>query len=117
MHDRLPLVVFPSLPGADAGDQIAALRLTADRYLARLGTILFRGFDVSTSDQFSRFATGFGMTLDRSGADPEQLVELGHVRAESGAWPLRVWQSSAGARGFTLLADGRDVFRALPRSI
>lgn len=118
MHDRLPLVVFPSQPGADAGDQASSLRLTADRYLARLGSILFRGFDVRTPEHFRRFAAGFGTTLERSRPEAEGLVELGHVGAESGAWPERVWQATDGARsGFTLLADGRDVFRALPKSI
>jgi TfdA family taurine catabolism dioxygenase TauD len=118
MHDRLPLVVFPNLPGAEASDRAPSLRLTADRYLARVGSILFRGFDVNTPDHFRRFAAGFGATLDRPAAESEGPSELGHLRGAHGAWPLRAWLSAGGGQsGFTLLADGRDVFRALPRSV
>lgn len=123
-HDRLPLVVFPRQPGADAGDQAAALRATAERYLARLGAIVFRGFELRTQARFRRFVAGFGVSLAHAASELEpraelaQPVELGHVRAASGGWPLSVWQCAPrGEAGFTLLADGRDVFRALPKSL
>src|SRR5688572_20885363 len=119
MHDRLPLVVFPRLPGADLADHGASLRLTAERYLARLGNILFRGFEVQSTDDLRRFAGGFGTALEGAGAPPHELVELGHARAHAGAWPLRAWLSASEAAlpGWTFLADGREVFRALPKSI
>lgn len=120
MHDRLPLVVFPRLPGADLGNHGASLRLTAERYLPRLGNILFRGFDVQSAEGLRRFAGGFGTAL--AGAEPHELVELvelGHARAHAGAWPLRTWLSATDAAlpGWTFMADGREVFRALPKSL
>jgi hypothetical protein len=116
MHDRLPLVVFPRAPGADLGDHFASLRLTAERYLPRLGSILFRGFGVERGEDLRRFAGGSAAPLEAATHDG---VELGHARASCGAWPLRAWLCATGATlpGWTFMADGREVFRALPKSL
>jgi alpha-ketoglutarate-dependent taurine dioxygenase len=119
--DGLPLVVFPSHPSPDRVDWTLQVRASAERYLSRLGSILFRGFRVQTAEDFRRFAGAFGQGLvPAAGSEPLGVTELGHVRARNGAWPLRVWFQceNAPSRGdATWLADGREVFRSLPKKL
>jgi alpha-ketoglutarate-dependent taurine dioxygenase len=53
----MPLVLRPAMPGIDLADWAGANRERIERDLFRHGAILFRGFDVSSSQDFERFAS------------------------------------------------------------
>jgi hypothetical protein len=123
----LPMVVFPRRR-ADAAGQHTALQACADRYLSRLGSILFRGFGVEDADAFARFTSAFARPLLRPSAS--SALSLGlmhgigadafqHVLSLSECLPRTVFlacmRTPHGGPG--LLADTREVYRRLPDPI
>ena len=105
-HEALPLVVFPRGPSA-AADRAAALRGCAERYLPRVGSILFRGFAVHGAAEFRRFVQGFGACV----STPLHAAALGGF-----AGPGRLWLGCAAEAAETCrtrIADNRELYANL----
>jgi hypothetical protein len=99
--EPLPLVVFPRRGAGDSGDWMAALRSCIERYLPRVGSILFRGFPVRSAEEFACFAAAFGASRTRDPGD---------------AGTGRLWigcTNAAEANADTLIADTREL-RGVP---
>lgn len=136
---RWPLVVFPRSPAARSGDWATAVRHCAERYLPRLGSVLFRGFEVLDASVFRRWVAAFGAPLlepwgsscllraecglasaggqdvagDQSGAG--EAGTLHHAYSHTARWPARLWLFCPAEGPEALcLVDGRDVWQRLP---
>lgn len=81
---KLPLVVFPRTSTGSLSQRAEALRACVSRYLPRLGSILFRGFDVRDERAFREFVD----MIVRSGAGDAGRCESSQVDSPA-ASPLR----------------------------
>jgi len=100
--EDVPLVVFPVRNHATPSERAASLRACADRYLPRLGSILFRGFRVYGTEDLLRFAAAF-----RASA---ALVTADSIWGEAGRG--RVWVACTGSAETsveTRIADNREL--------
>lgn len=119
---ELPLVVLPRHPEPEQIDWACQVRCCAQRYLSRLGCILFRGFGVVGAPRLRRFATAFGQPLLPEGSAEEDGAEGRFVDGQVAGrgWPLWRWLQggSVGASGtLSRLSDGREVFRHIPKRL
>jgi hypothetical protein len=106
--------------------------------LPRLGSVLFRGFEVPEGEAFQRFVEAFGLTqLEPWGssclARPECGVgasvssfgravstagSLHQAYAHTARWPAKLWlQCPVGGPEVLQLVDGRDVWQRLPERV
>lgn len=134
---RWPLVVFPRSPAARSGDWAAAVRGCAERYLPRMGSVLFRGFDVLDAPAFRCWVAAFGAPVvepwgsscllrgacEAAGASvasgPGTVGSLHHAYSHTARWPAKLWLQCPAARGpeVLYLVDGRDVWQRLPEHV
>jgi len=109
----LPLVVFPrSLPALASASTRGgrgwsqALRRCAERYLPRVGSILFRGFDVQGAVALERFGELFGASL--------APLPAGAILSQN--QPGRLWLGCCGEstlRTSLRVADKRELYRCV----
>jgi hypothetical protein len=132
----LPLVVLPWSAALAPSDLGPRLRACAERYLAPLGSILFRGFGVRDESSFREFVSAF--------ARPERRIEFAEF-ARGGETdtvpdarrslcfeellnferPERLWLACTGwpettrrsRQARVAVADGREVYRRVPPRI
>lgn len=133
--ERLPLVVFPQGSDPLSDKSLNAVNACGERYLSRLGCILFRGFGVERSEDFLRLARGFGHPV-RSIDDHAAGAPLGRSSLFSGAGadsgltqattrypgdPSIHWLLCADpervAQHDRLFADTRELFQLLPTHV
>ncbi|MEY4544342.1 MAG: hypothetical protein RL685_537 [Pseudomonadota bacterium] len=136
---RWPLVVFPRSPAARSSDWAVAVRGCSERYLSRLGSMLFRGFEVLDGAAFRRFVAAFGATpLEPWGGSCLSRPECGvgaststfgsavgaagllhQAHAHSARWPAKLWLQcpAVGGPEALQLVDGRDVWQRLPERV
>lgn len=82
--DSWPLVVEPSVGGVDLAEWIASHRDTVEEHLVNHGAVLFRGFGVSSVDEFHAVSTA---------VHPE-LVEYSEPSTPRGEYRDKVYVSS-----------------------
>jgi alpha-ketoglutarate-dependent taurine dioxygenase len=130
----LPLVVEPAVAGLDLAAWGAQRREWVEARLLEHGALLFRGFGVSTAEQFQRFASAVSSELldyhERAAPrlkisdkvytstefPPDHVIPLHHEMSYSHNWPSKLLfycELPAQRGGRTPLADDRKVFRLL----
>ena len=136
---RLPLVVEPDAPGAGLGEWVEAQPQWIDAQLEQYGGVLFRGFDVPSSAEFTRAATAltpqakvhanFYQPGNPTGGNARTAVTYPHARKilwhnEDNfihtAWPRRIMfycLTPAQQGGETPIADCRRVFELIDPSV
>jgi alpha-ketoglutarate-dependent taurine dioxygenase len=134
---RLPLVFKPAVGGLDAAGWAAANREMIEAKLAEHGGILFRGFGVTTPEQFAAFIRALSDRLLEYAERSSPRTQVGeHVYTSTDypaahpifvhnensyqrAWPLKVFfccETPAERGGETPIADCRGVYaRIEPR--
>ena len=134
---RLPLVVRP-LDAGNLPEDEAALRAFVAAHLPIHGGLLFRQFAIRSASDFAHFvkrlAPGlleyeFGST-PRSHVDnriytsteypAHQHIPLHNEQAYTAEWPMKIWfycATAAPEGGETPIADSREVFNLVPRTI
>jgi alpha-ketoglutarate-dependent taurine dioxygenase len=133
----LPAVVRPSWPGIDLATWLAAHRGVVEGGLTKCGALLFRGFAV-TADDLPRAVSALSPELVRyrerstprtqvgegvytsTEYPADQAIPLHHENAYSHACPRKLWlycERPADHGGETPLADGADVYRAIPAPV
>ena len=135
--NRLPLVVRPSVDGVDLADWATSHRDEVDGWFDKHGAILFRGFGLSSVDDFERVASAIAGDLFAEYGDlpPEsasqkvygvtpypadKMILFHNESSHLPTWPLRqfffcIIPSATG--GTTPLLDSRAVYEALEPAI
>lgn len=137
-EQRFPLIIQPNLEDVNLAAWAADNQLLLDQYLMEYGAILFRGFDVRSSADFSRFVRAIAPDLldYRERAAPrseveekiytstefpaDQTIPLHHEMSYSHHWPTRIWffcAQSPASGGATPIADERKVFEMIPEHV
>lgn len=134
---RLPLIVNSKekMSLAVAAKQ---LRKHVDNHLLNCGGMLFRGFDVSSVEDFQQFAASFGHPLLRyefastprtqvtdgiytsTEYPPNQTIPLHNEQSYTRDWPMKIWFYCAVASqsgGATPIADSRKIFYSIAPEI
>jgi len=134
----LPLVVRPSIEGLDLIGWAAANTDFVESYLERNGAILFRGFGLSSVEQFERLIEAVsGPLLDYSYRSTPRHVANGRIYSSTEYpahqsiplhnensytrnWPMKLSffaQQLADKGGETPIADSRKICQAIPPEI
>lgn len=139
-EDRpLPLVVRPAIDGVDLVGWARANDQEIDRWLGERGAILFRGFGVTSVDEFQRFvdATSSGPALDyKDRSTPretrgskvytstvypaDQTIKLHNEGTYWLTWAMKLFfccRVAASSGGETPIADVRRVYQRLSRQV
>lgn len=135
--ERLPLIINPK-EKTSLTVAAAQLRKHVDNHLLSCGGMLFRGFDVSSVDDFQEFAVGFGHPLLRyefastprsqvtegiytsTEYPPNQTIPLHNEQSYTRDWPMKIWFYCAVASqsgGATPIADSRKIFYSIAPEI
>jgi alpha-ketoglutarate-dependent taurine dioxygenase len=134
----LPLVIEPVVAGLDLAAWGAQRREWIEGLLVEYGALLFRGFGLSTAEQFQQFASAVSSELldyqERAAPrlkvsdkvytstefPPDHVIPLHHEMSYSHNWPSKLLfycELPAQAGGRTPLADDRKVFKLLDQRI
>ncbi|HEX6865192.1 MAG TPA: condensation domain-containing protein, partial [Thermoanaerobaculia bacterium] len=131
--EPLPLIVRPNAPGLDLAEWAAANRSFVEEKLREHGGLLFRGFDLSSTHDFERFAgslcpdlfgeygdlprEGMGGKVYSSTPYPADKPILFHNESSHlSRWPMRIFffcVQPAEQGGETPIVDCRKVYRRL----
>jgi amino acid adenylation domain-containing protein len=131
--ESLPLVLRPNAPGLDLADWATANRSFVESELLAHGGLLFRGFDLSSTADFERFAgslcpdlfgeygdlprEGMGGKVYSSTPYPADKPILFHNESSHlPRWPMRIFffcVQPAEQGGETPIVDCREVYRRL----
>lgn len=135
--EKLPLVLN-AREKIDLSAASAQLRDLADKHLSDCGGILFRGFNVSSVEEFQHFAAGFGHSLlsyefastprtqvtkgvyTSTEYPPYQTIPLHNEQAYTRDWPMKIWfycAIAAQSGGATPIADSRKIYHAIAPQI
>lgn len=130
----LPMVASPTVPGVDIVAWFADHRDELRTQLTAHGALLFRGFGLSSAEDFRRLcevatpdllqyrerstprSTVQGNIYTSTEYPAEQHIPLHNENAYSHLWPGRVWffcRQAAIEGGETPLADSREVYRRI----
>lgn len=130
----LPLVITPNGKETDIHQWVAANRRQLEEQLHKWGAILFRGFNLSSTDDFQQFIKLFGEDLidykERSSPRHEvaskvytstdhpadQDINMHNENSYSKTWPLKIafyCLVASATGGETPIADSRLVLQAL----
>lgn len=133
-EESLPLVLKPEVPDLDLTNWLAGNREYVEAELTRFGGILFRGFQVSSANDFERFVnvsfahlleykerstprTAIGKYVYTSTEYPaEQSIALHNEFSYAMSWPMRICffcLEAPLAGGETPIADCRKVYQFL----
>ncbi|HXC72022.1 MAG TPA: amino acid adenylation domain-containing protein [Pyrinomonadaceae bacterium] len=136
--ESLPLVIKPEVPDVDLTNWVAGNREYVEAELTRVGGILFRGFQISSADDFERFVnTSFAHLLEyKERSTPrteigkyvytsteypaEQSIALHNEFSYAMSWPMRICFFCSEAPltgGETPIADCRKVYQYLDPQI
>ncbi len=131
---RAPLVIEPSMAERDLDELVAVHRTALDERLLEHGALLFRGFRVSSVEDFERFSTAVSprkldytyRSTPRSSVGkgvftateypPDQEIAMHCENAYQRDWPLKVafcCLEAADTGGETPIADMRQVTSAI----
>jgi alpha-ketoglutarate-dependent taurine dioxygenase len=133
----MPLVVEPSAPDLDPWRWAAAHRDFVERSLCSHAAVLFRGFTLTTPQDFEAFAEALEPTLHGSYGDlpkkegarnlyrstpypNEQMILFHNESSHLATWPrkqLFFCEHPGDSGGATPIVDGREMIRRLPRAI
>jgi alpha-ketoglutarate-dependent taurine dioxygenase len=134
----LPLVIEPTAIGVDLIDWAGRNRAFLEEQLLHVGAILFRNFDLSSTEEFEELIeTASGKLLDYSyRSTPRTLVSgriytsteypshqsipLHNEHSYSCSWPMKLWFFSmqvAEQQGETPIADSRKIYQHIPVEI
>ncbi len=135
---RLPLVITPATREVELLSWASSNRAFLEAHLLQEGAILFRNFDLHTSEEFEQLIeTVSGKLLDYSyRSTPRTLVSgriytsteypahqsipLHNELSYSLDWPMKLWFFSmqvANEGGETPIADSRRIYNQMPREI
>ncbi len=110
------------------------IKKVVDASLERIGGVLFRGFQISTDQDFQEFAKAFGselLTYDYASTPrsqvggkvytsteypAHQVIPLHNEQAYTLNWPMRIWFCSlkvADEGGGTPIADSRQIYNLI----
>jgi alpha-ketoglutarate-dependent taurine dioxygenase len=128
----LPLVISPAYSGIDITEWAQRNCESIDAWLLKHGAILFRGWRMTSVDEFERFATTLaggdlmdysyrstprsavsGKIFTSTEYPADQSIPLHNEMAYSRAWPMKIWfhcVKAAEVGGETPIADSRNVF-------
>jgi alpha-ketoglutarate-dependent taurine dioxygenase len=133
----LPVVLSPPSPGLPVAGA-RELDREIDAALREHGGVLFRGFSVAGSEEFRRFARGFGHPLVNYefGSTPRsriadgvyssteypahQQIPLHNEQSYARDWPMKIWfhcQIASSRGGETPIADSRKVYQRIDPGI
>jgi alpha-ketoglutarate-dependent taurine dioxygenase len=135
--ESLPLVIEPSSDEVDLVDWARNNLDLIEAELARLGGILFRGFDVETAQRFERFASAITPQLFNENGEhprasvsgnvytpvfypPEKQLLWHNENSFNHQWPMKIFfccVRPADRGGETPLVDSRKVFDALDEGL
>jgi alpha-ketoglutarate-dependent taurine dioxygenase len=134
----LPLLATPELPGVSLTGWAEANRGLVEEQLLRSGAILFRGFGISSREEFEAFCAALAPELmgygERSTPRREvggkvytsteypadQHIPMHNELSYTHAWPGKIWfycHAPAAQGGETPIADSRQVYRALDPAV
>ena len=135
--EGLPLIAIPrSRMGLSAA--LIPLQELVETRLLSCGAILFRGFDVSSVEEFQEFAAGFGHPLlsyefastprtqvakgiyTSTEYPPHQAIPLHNEQAYTRDWPMKIWfycAVAAPSGGETPIADSRKIYQSIAPEI
>ena len=135
----LPLVFTPTTAGVDIFSWIKSRRELVGRHLQHRGGLLFRGFNIKSSEQLRLFIsactdeplleytyrstprTQLQNRIYTSTEYPaDQVIPLHNEASYANRWPGKIWfccQTAAGTGGETPIADSRAVYAAVPAQI
>jgi alpha-ketoglutarate-dependent taurine dioxygenase len=137
-EQRLPLIMQPVVSGLDLTAWATQHRESIDSRLLEHGAILFRGFELSSAEQFQQFASAVSDELleyqERAAPrlkisdkvytstefPPDQIIPLHHEMSYSHNWPSKLLfycELPAQKGGRTPVADDRKVFRRIDPKI
>jgi len=135
---RLPLVIEPAFIGVDLIDWATKNREFLEENLLQVGAILFRNFDLSSTEGFEQLIeTASGKLLNYSYQSTPRTLVSGHIytsteypahqsiplhneHSYSGSWPMKLWFFSmqvAEQQGETPIADSRKIYQHVPAEI
>ncbi|MBN6100551.1 TauD/TfdA family dioxygenase [Xanthomonas sp. CFBP 8703] len=132
-----PLLVTPGHEGVDLAEWAAADLAGIERRLHTHGSILFRGFDITSIERFERFARSVcpqlvgdygdlpkedrGEKVYKSTPYPEDKAILFHNESShTHRWPMKQFfscQVVAAQGGETPIIDCREMFKRVPRQM
>jgi alpha-ketoglutarate-dependent taurine dioxygenase len=137
-HDRLPLLVEPARPGVDLIAWVRATRQALDALLGQHGGILFRGFDIPSTERFEELVAAAGgealeyreRSSPRSAVagriytstdyPPDQPIFLHNENSYAHTWPRKILffcQTEPTRGGETPIADVRRVHDLIPDEV
>jgi alpha-ketoglutarate-dependent taurine dioxygenase len=134
----LPLVFEPAAIGVNLINWATNNREFLEKHLLQVGAILFRNFDLSSTEEFEQLIeTVSGRLLDYSYRSTPRTLVSGHIytsteypshqsiplhneHSYSGSWPMKLWFFSmqvAEQQGETPIADSRKIYQHIPVEI
>jgi alpha-ketoglutarate-dependent taurine dioxygenase len=134
----LPLVIEPAAIGVDLIDWATNNREFLEQHLFHMGAILFRNFDLSSTEEFEQLIEAVsGRLLDYSYRSTPRTLVSGHIytsteypshqsiplhneHSYSCSWPMKLWFFSmlvAEQQGETPIADSRKIYQHIPEEI
>jgi alpha-ketoglutarate-dependent taurine dioxygenase len=136
--ESLPLVVRPEVPGTALVAWAAGATDWIERKLTEHGSILFRGWDVGTLDEFRGFVTTTGGNPEKytyrstprtevgngiytsTEYPADKFIPMHNEHSYSRSWPLKLFfycELPAAEGGMTPIADSARVYDAIPARI
>jgi len=133
-----PLVVQPALEGVDLLQWLAGARETIETWTRQHLGVLFRGFEISSIEEFEQFARVFSPNLleyvdqhtprtklnehiyTSTEYPAEHYVPFHSENSKNRTWPLKIWffcLQPAAEGGETPIADNRRVFQLIDPAI
>lgn len=137
-EQTLPLIIEPAAPNMNVIEWIATQKEDIAQKLVTHGGVLFRGFDLSSIEQFDQFTRTLSPELldykERSTPRSEmkgniytsteypkdQFIPMHSEMSYSANWPKKIWfysVNSAAEGGETPIADNRKVFARIDPEI
>jgi len=137
-RSELPLIFEAHTSGSVLIEDIAKIKDQIDRLLFSSGGILFRGLQLNGAEAFRRFISSFNLPLlpydfastPRSTVGKgiytsteypaSQHIPLHNEQSYSRQWAMRLWfycRKSARAGGETPIADSREIYRRINKTI
>lgn len=134
----LPLVIEPTSPNVDLLAWAKTNQNELQKRLLDAGGILFRGFDVDSTERFEKLVEAVsGQLLDYTYRStprtivtgkiytsteypPHQTIPLHNENSYTQNWPMKIWFFSrvvAETGGETPIADSRRVYQLIPRTV
>ena len=134
----LPLIVLSHAPKPTLVDWIEANRDDLNRFLLKHGGVLFRGFEIDSTEEFERVIKTLsprlldytyrstprtvvsGKIYISTEYPPHQTIPLHNENSYTRDWPMKIWFFSrvcAATGGETPIADSRRVYQRIPAEI